>query len=201
MSISRIIIRFTPPLVIESNQFILLLQLLVKSSQSKYVFLFYRQELSTPKPFDSLTVLIHTVYSTWHISQHTFILNRLGDYVSCCHSCLYLSPKPLLSPSLLSISSVPTFPIPTSWLYPIFKILSFSLFTTRNLSLLFSSHSTNKTFYVPKVLVFASDNTSIPLICGHASIDPTYPVLKPNLYFPTVFLIGCLVILFRILFL
>ena len=87
--------------------------LLVKSSQLKYKFLFCRQDLSTHSSFITFTALRQAVCPTWRISQHTLVSNKLGDYISWCHSCLYLSPLPLSLPSLFSTSPAPDFPNPT----------------------------------------------------------------------------------------
>ena len=107
----------------------------------------------------------------------------MGNFVSCFRSCLYLSPHPLLLLSLFSTSSASGVSNPSCWLYPIFNILPFSLFTTKTLSPPPSSPPTNTSFHGPQQLAFARNNTSTPLISDHAIVDPSHPVPEQNLSF------------------
>ena len=109
--------------------------LLVHSSQLKHIFLFCRKYLSAASPFDIFLASLHTVCPTLNIYQQNFVSNKLGDYVSCCHACLYVSPYPLPLPSLFSISSTPDFQTPSCWLSLIFNTLPFSFFTTNTFPL------------------------------------------------------------------
>ena len=128
-----------------------LLRLFVHSSQLKRIFLFCRKDLSTASPFDLFLASLHTVCPVWNIYQQNFVSNKLGDYISCCRSCLYISPRLLSPPSLFSTIPTPDFPSSSCWLFPIFNTLPFSFFTTKHISLLPSSFlgthpSRNQTF-------------------------------------------------------
>ena len=130
------------------------------SSQLKHIFLFCRHNLSTPSSFNPFTTLVLAVCPTGHMSQYIFVLNKLGEYVSCCRSCVYLSSNPLSSSWLFSTSSIYDFQNPTFWIFSIFNTLSFNLFTTNNNFILSSSLSTNTTFHEPIFLDFARDDIS-----------------------------------------
>ena len=91
------------------NLILPLLQLLVTFSHLKRTFLFCRQDLSAPSPFDSFTVLVHVVCQAWHMSQHISVSNKLWEYINYYRSCLYFSPQRLSYPSLFSLLSVPNF--------------------------------------------------------------------------------------------
>ena len=100
----------------------------------------------------------------------------MGNFVSCFRSCLYLSPHPLLLLSLFSTSSASGVSNPSCWLYPIFNILPFSLFTTKNLSPPPSSPPTKSSFHEPIFLAVTRDDTSISLRSAHAIVDSSHPV-------------------------
>ena len=148
----------------------------MKYSQLKHKFLFCRQDLSAHNPFNLFIVLLQTVCPTWHISQHTFVSNKLGNYVSCCRSCLYLSPHSLISPLLFSTLSDPNFLKPMCSLSHIFNPLPSSLFVTKNKFPLPSSLPTTTTTSSnePKYLAFVRDD-----ICWSISF---YPRTKPSFF-------------------
>ena len=144
--------------------------------QLKHIFLFFRQDLSAISPLDPFIVSLHTMCSTWNIYQHAFVTNKLGDYVSCWRSYIYIPPYPSPSPSLFSTSSTPVFPNPSCWISLIFKTLPFSLFLAKNILPLQSSLSTNTSFHEPKVLAFAHYNTSASFNFTHVIVNPSHPV-------------------------
>ena len=169
------------------------LTVVTRAILSTKIYLFFcHQDLSTHSSFDPFIASVHTVCPTWNISQHTFVSNKLGNYVSCCRSCIYMSPHPLPSPSLFFTSSAPDFPNPSCWLSTIFNTLPFSFFTTQNFSPLLSSLPTNTSFHEPKVLDVARDDTStslnfadaiLKLNFADAIFDPSHPVPELNISF------------------
>ena len=129
-----------------------LLQLLVSSFQLKYIFLLSSWFIDT---------LLFRFYSSIHsrtifflvLSTHIFISNKCGDSISCCRSCLYLSPNQLPISSLLSPTLPYDFLSTTSWISPTFKTLSFSLITTKNPYYLLVSCSNCPTFHEQKSIL------------------------------------------------
>ena len=93
------------------------------------------------------------IVSSWCLSQYTFASNNFGDNVSCCRSCLYLSPNQLPISSLLSPTLPYDFLSTTSWISPTFKTLSFSLITTKNPYYLLVSCSNCPTFHEQKSIL------------------------------------------------
>ena len=115
--------------------------------------------------------MIQDAIPSWHLSQHEFFSNKFGDSVSCCRSCLYVSPIPLPTPSLFSPPLPPSFPNTSPCLSPIFNSPSFNLLTTINLSSLQASTSTCTLFNMIKIYDFTNDNDTNSLT---SNLEPKF---------------------------
>ena len=144
------------------------------TSQLKQIFLFCRKALSTASPFDPFLVSLHTVCPTWNISQHNFVSNKLGNYVSCYHSCIYISPRLLSSPSLFSTTSTPDFPNTSCWFSPILNTLIFRI-------ICFFSFLPNHLFFHPSSIFSPSHPsfTCYETYYSHVSF-PYFPPAIPS---------------------
>ena len=158
-----------------------LIRLLVSYFHLKYVFIFCRHDLSTSCPFDPAIPVIQDAIPSWRLYQHTFISTEFGAIVSCCRSCLYISPIPLPTPSLFSPPLPPFSPNTIPWLSHIFKSPSFILLTTTNLPSLHDSISPCTLFDKVKIYAFTNNNDTTPLTSNHVIYDPNHPVSEPNL--------------------
>ena len=126
--------------------------------------------------------MIQDTILLWRLSRHKFLSNNFGDNISCCRSCLYLSPILLSTLSLFSSPLLPSFPSTSPSLFPIFNSYSFSFLTTPNLSSIQDSKSPCPSFDKVKVYAFTNNGDSIPLTSKHFICNPTYLVPEPKFY-------------------
>ena len=136
------------------------------------MYLFSYRNITKPCPLKWFISQLQVVSPSWRLSIHSLSSSLLRDDVSFFRSFLYLSPQTLsLSLSFL-VSTTQFFQSSFTWLFPLFNILVFRLFTT---------NPNSASLALVRFNYFAQHDYNLLLNVNNAIVDSSFPVPEPSL--------------------